>query len=136
VAALAPVVLRAWLDGDAVAAGLVDAAIGELAAGVRAASDAVAAAPGWRLSAVGGVVAGCPEFFGRLAAAAAGLGADPVMLIGDPAAAMADALAPLAAADPLTLSDPRIDGDAWYLDLADCTPVVRGGGANGKADHA
>jgi N-acetylglucosamine kinase-like BadF-type ATPase len=151
VAALAPVVLRAWLDGDAVAAGLIGAAIGELATAVRAARDAVALAPGWRLSAVGGVVGSCPEFFARLAAAAAGLGADPVMLVGDPAATTVAALAPLAVTDPLRLSDPRIDADAWHLDLAGGAPpaqasaaqgsdaqgrAAQGGGARGKADHA
>ena len=119
VAALAPTVLRAWLGGDPVAEGLVDAAIGELAAGARAARDAAGVGAGWRLSAIGGIVTGCPSFFGRLAAAAAGLGADPVMLISDPAAAMLAALARLAATDPMTLSDPRIDRDTWYPALAD-----------------
>jgi N-acetylglucosamine kinase-like BadF-type ATPase len=118
VAALAPVVLRAWLDGDAAAASLVDDAIGELATGIRAARDAAAVAAGWRLSVVGGLVTGCPEFFSRLAAATASLGADPVRLISDPAVSVLAALAQLAAADPIRLSDPRIDRDTWHLDLA------------------
>lgn len=126
VAALAPAVLQAWLDADTVAGELVDAAIGELAAGARAARDAATVGPGWRLSAAGGIVTGCPPFFSRLAAAAAGLGADPVILISDPAAAMLTALARLVATDPMTLSDPRIDRDTWYLDLAGAVPRTGG----------
>lgn len=152
VAALAPVVLQAWLGGDPAAAGLVEDAIGELVAGVqaardaagvrardtagvqaardaagvrardtagvRAAHDAAEVPPGWRLSVVGGVVTGCPEFLGALAAAAALLGADPVELISDPATAVLGALARLAVTDPIELSDPRIDHDIWHIDLA------------------
>jgi N-acetylglucosamine kinase-like BadF-type ATPase len=121
VAALAPIVLRAWLSTDAAAADVVDAVIGELAAGIRAARDAAALAPGWRLSVVGGVVIGRPEFFRKLAAAAAGLGAGPVTLVNEPAAVLLAALAPFAVTDPMKLSDPRIDDDAWYLDLANRT---------------
>ena len=126
VAALAPVVLRAWLDGDTAAAAAVDAAIGELAAGARAARDAAALAPGWRLSVAGGVVTGCPEFFDRFAAVAAGLGADPVMLISEPTTVLLSALARLAVTDPMRLSDPRIGRDAWYLDLAEQTADLHG----------
>jgi N-acetylglucosamine kinase-like BadF-type ATPase len=118
VAALAPIVLRAWLSGDPAAATLVDDAVGELAAGVRAARDAAAVGPGWRLSVAGGVATGCPEFFGALAAAAADLGAGPVTLISDPAAAVLAALTGLAGTDPVCLSDPRISRDVWYADLA------------------
>jgi N-acetylglucosamine kinase-like BadF-type ATPase len=118
VAALAPVVLRAWLGGDQAAACLVEEAIGELVLGVRAARDAAALPAVWRLSVAGGVVTGCPEFFGRLASAAAGLGADPVTLISDPAAAVLAALAQLARTSPIAVSDPRIDRDIWHLDLA------------------
>ncbi|HEX4059427.1 MAG TPA: BadF/BadG/BcrA/BcrD ATPase family protein [Streptosporangiaceae bacterium] len=123
VAALAPAVLRAWLGGDQVADGLVTDAIAELAVGARAARDAAGVGSGWRLSAIGGIVTGCPPFFARLAAAAAGLGADPVTLISDPAAAMLTALARLAATDPMTLSDPRIDRDSRYLDLTAQEPA-------------
>src|SRR5215831_5523034 len=126
VAALAPVVLRAWLDGDKPAADVVDAVIGELVAGARAARDAATVAPGWCLSVAGGVVTGCPEFFRRLAAAAAGLGADSVMLISEPTAVLLTALARLAMTDPMRLSDPRIDGDVWYLDLTDQTADLHG----------
>jgi N-acetylglucosamine kinase-like BadF-type ATPase len=132
VAALAPVVLRAWLDGDPAATSLVDTEVGELAAGARAARDAAGLAPGWRLSVAGGVVTGCPEFFAMLAAAVVGLGAGPVTLISDPAAVHLTALARLAVTDPMRLSDPRIGRDAWHLDLADRTA-----GFYGKADsHA
>lgn len=121
VAALAPIVLRAWLSADAAAADVVDAVIGELVVGMRAARDAAALAPGWRLSVAGGVVTGCPEFFRKLAASAAGLGAEPVTLVNEPAAVLLAALAPFAGTDPMKLSDPRIDDDAWYLDLANHT---------------
>jgi N-acetylglucosamine kinase-like BadF-type ATPase len=123
VAALAPVVLAAWLNGDQVAAELIDAMIGELVLAVRAACHAAGITPGWRVSVVGGVVTGCPPFFSKLAAATAALGADRVTLISDPADALVTALAPLAVTDPLTLADPRIDGDAWHVDLADRTAV-------------
>lgn len=119
VAALAPVVLRAWLAGDQAARCLVEDAIGELVLGVRAARDAAAVPGRWRLSVAGGVVTGCPEFFGALASAAAGLGADPVELISDPAAAVLAALADLARTDPIALADPRIHRDVWHLDLAE-----------------
>lgn len=140
VAALAPVVLRAWLDGDPAAASVVDAAIGELVAGARAARDAagigsaIASGSGsgigscWRLSVTGGVVTGCPEFFRALAAAAAALGADPVTLISDPAAAVLAALAGLAGTDPIELSDPRIDRDTWHVELGDRTAASYGRG--------
>jgi N-acetylglucosamine kinase-like BadF-type ATPase len=121
VAALAPVALRAWLAGDPVAAELVDTVIGELIAGVRAARNAAAVAPGWHLSVAGGVVTGCPQFFRKLATAAAGLGAHAVTLVRDPASALLTALAGLAATEPVNLCDPRIDGDVWHLDLADRT---------------
>ena len=150
VAALAPVVLRAWLDGDPVAAGVVDAAIGELVTGARAARDAAGVGRPWRLSVTGGVVTGCPEFFRALAAAAASLGAGPVTLVSDPAAAVLGALAGLAGltgltgpsaltgltglagpagADPIDLSDPRIDRDAWHLELGDRTAASYGRGS-------
>src|SRR5712692_6539936 len=126
VAALAPVVLRAWLDGDPAAAELVDAVIGELVVGIRAAHDAAAVAPGWHLSVAGGVVNGCPDFFDRVAAAATGLGARHVMLISDPTTVLLGALARLAVTDPIKLSDPRIDQEAWYLDFADRPTDLQG----------
>ncbi len=128
VAALAPVVLRAWLGEDPVAAEVIDDAIGELVAGVRAAREIAGIAGGWRLSVIGGVMTGCPEYFARLAKAAVRLGADPVELISDPAAAVLAALTQLAGSasirlsGPIRLSDPRIDRDVWRLDLAEpCT---------------
>jgi len=119
VAALAPIVARAWLGADAVATSLVEDAIGELVLGVRAARDAVALLPGWRLSVTGGVMIGCPEFFDMFALAAGRLGAEPVELISEPATAVLAALSRLAATVPVMLSDPRIDRDAWHVDLGD-----------------
>jgi N-acetylglucosamine kinase-like BadF-type ATPase len=126
VAALAPVVLRAWLDGDRAAADLVDAVIGELVVGMRAVRDAAAVAPGWYLSVAGGVVNGCPDFFDRVAVAATGLGARHVVLVSDPTTVLLEALARLAVTDPMNLSDPRIDQEAWYLDCADRTADPHG----------
>ena len=126
VAALAPIVLRAWLSADAAAADVVDAVIAELVTGIRAARDAAALAPSWRLSVAGGVVTGCPEFFRKLAAAAAGLGAGQVLLVNEPAAVLLAALALFAVVDPMKLSDPRIDDGAWYLDLANRTTDLGG----------
>jgi N-acetylglucosamine kinase-like BadF-type ATPase len=124
VAALAPVVLRAWLNADQVATGLVDTMISELVLAVRAGRDRAGITAGWRVSVVGGAMTGCPPLFSKLARAVARLGADPVTLVSDPAAALVTALAPLAVTDPLTLADPRIEGDAWHLDLA-ATPTER-----------
>lgn len=126
VAALAPVVLRAWLDGDPATADLVDAVIGELVVGIRAAHDAAAVAPGWHLSVAGGVVIGCPDFFDRVAVAATGLGARHVMLVSDPTTVLLGALVRLAGTDPMNLSDPRIGQEAWYLDFADRTTDLHG----------
>lgn len=110
VAALAPIVLRAWLEGDLVAANLVDEAIAELVLGVRAARDAAGLSPGWRLSVTGGTVVGCREFFGRLVTEVAHIGTDQVELIDDPAAAVLTALRQLTLTEPIVLSDPRISG--------------------------
>jgi N-acetylglucosamine kinase-like BadF-type ATPase len=121
VAGLAPVALRAWLDGDPAAADVIDAVIGELVVGIRAAGDAAAVAPGWHLSAAGGVVTGCPEFFRKLAAAATGLGARHVTLVSEPTTVLLTALARFAVTDPMGLPDPRIDQEAWLVDFADQT---------------
>lgn len=118
VAALAPIVLQAWLDSDPAAAGVVHEVIGELLLGVRAAATAAGLSPGWRLSVTGGVMTGCPEFFALLAKEAANLGADPVELICDPAAAVLDALTQVAGTDPMCLSDPRINRGVWRVDLS------------------
>jgi len=129
VAALAPLVLHAWRQGDAVAARLVTDAIGELALGVRAARDAAALRPGWRLSATGGVLAGSPEFLGELAAAATRLGAASVRLITDPAMAVLATLTRLCraqdSADVVRLLDRRIGRDVRHVDLGDPGRTVR-----------
>ncbi len=118
VAALAPVVLQAWQSGDEAAAAVVAAVLDELAAGLRAARDSAGLGPAWHMSAIGGVVTGCPEFFARLTAAAAELGAGAVTLISDPAAAVLAALTQIAAPESVSLSDPRIQRDSWCVDLA------------------
>jgi len=85
---------------------------------VRAARDAAALRPGWRLSGAGGVLTGSPEFFGELAAAATRLGAESARLITDPAMAVLGALGALA--EPaVKLRDRRIGRDARHVDLDD-----------------
>jgi N-acetylglucosamine kinase-like BadF-type ATPase len=115
VAALAPAVLQAWLDGDLVADALVGEAVGELMLGVRAAHDAAEVLPGWRLSVLGGVVTGCPDFFTRLAVAAASLGADRVELISDPVAEVLAALTQVSGSGFGRRPDRRVDRDVWDL---------------------
>ena len=117
VAALAPVVVRAWQDGDQVAGQLVADAIGELLLGVRAARDAAGLTAGWRLTSTGGVLAGSPPFFAEFAAAAGALGADPVSLVTDPVVPVLAALAQAAAHGPVRLADRRLGGDVRHLDL-------------------
>lgn len=117
VAALAPVVVHAWQDGDQVAGQLVADAIGELVLGVRAARDAAGLTAGWRLTSTGGVLAGSPPFFAEFAAAAAALGADPVSLVTDPAAPVLAALGQVAADGPVRLADRRLGAGVRHLDL-------------------
>lgn len=61
VAALAPAVCDAWLDGDGVAAEIVDAALGELVSAAAAASRRVALERA-KVLLSGGVLRGCPPF--------------------------------------------------------------------------
>jgi N-acetylglucosamine kinase-like BadF-type ATPase len=68
VAALAPVVCRCWLEGDAVADDIIDEALDELVAGVRTARDRANLTGGaWSAVLSGGVLRGCPEFADALA---------------------------------------------------------------------
>jgi N-acetylglucosamine kinase-like BadF-type ATPase len=129
VASLAPIVLRAWQSGDAVAASVIGNAIGELTVGVRAARDAAELAPGWCASATGGVMAASREFFDEFAAATTRLGATSVRLITDPATSILATLTRFASADPTTdmirVADRRISCHAWHVDLDDPGAVVR-----------
>ncbi|MFK3979397.1 BadF/BadG/BcrA/BcrD ATPase family protein [Micromonospora sp. NPDC050397] len=91
-ARLAPVVCRAWLGGDTVATGLVEAAVAELALGVRTVAERLELPPGYAVAAVGGVLTGCPEFFAALRARLSTEGVDRVELISDTVTTVADAL--------------------------------------------
>ena len=117
VAALAPLVVRAWQEGDGVAAGVVADAIRELTLGVSAARETAGLPPGWRLSATGGVMTGSPEFFRCFAVAAARLGAGTVRLLVDPATAILAAVTQFTADGPLTLTDSRVGDGVWHIDL-------------------
>ncbi|GAB3977916.1 hypothetical protein GCM10029978_069120 [Actinoallomurus acanthiterrae] len=66
VAALAPAVCDAWLDGDGPAAALVSAALDELVLGVRAARDRAGLTGHWSVAAGGGVLRGCPPLLTEL----------------------------------------------------------------------
>ena len=66
VAALAPAVCDAWLDGDDAAAALVSDAVGELVLGVRAARDRAGLTGDWSVAAGGGVLRGCPPLLAEL----------------------------------------------------------------------
>ena len=96
VAALAPVVLRGWRQGDQVAGRLVSAAIDELVLGVRAARDRAGLARGWALSASGGLFVGHADFFREFITATDGLASGSARLIADPASAILAALGELA----------------------------------------
>ena len=118
VAALAPVVVRAWRDGDEVAADVIAGAIHELTLGVSAARKTAGLPPGWRLSVTGGVMTGSPEFFRLFADAAARLGAGTVRLLVDPATAILAALTQFTADGPLALTDRRVGDGIWHIDLS------------------
>ncbi|WP_165990268.1 TIM barrel protein, partial [Streptomyces sp. YIM 98790] len=94
VAALAPVVCAAWLDGDATAAALVRAALDELVRGAATARDRAGLTGGWSAAVGGGVLRGCPrlsEAFARRLRTE--LGAGEVVFVGDPAGTVLDGLA-------------------------------------------
>ncbi len=104
VAALAPVVCRAWLDGDGVAGDLVTGAIGELGLGVRAAAAAAGLEGEWTVAAGGGVFLGCPEFLAEFRGEVLG----EVVVVTDPNATIEAALT-------AGVPDWALDDCAWTL---------------------
>ncbi|MCS7480094.1 TIM barrel protein [Umezawaea endophytica] len=108
VAALAPVVCRAWLDGDLVAHDLVTGAIAELGLGVRAAAAAAGLEGEWTVAAGGGVFLGCPEFLELFRGEVLG----EVVAVTNPNATIAAALAE-------GVPDWALNDCAWTLTLAD-----------------
>ncbi|HWO60320.1 MAG TPA: TIM barrel protein, partial [Umezawaea sp.] len=108
VAALAPVVVRAWLDDDLVAGDLVTNAIAELGLGVRAAAAAAGLEGEWTVAAGGGVFLGCPEFLQLFRGEVLG----EVVAVTDPNATIGAALA-------AGVPDWALDDCAWTLTLAD-----------------
>ena len=87
VAALAPAVCRCWLAGDQVAGKVIDTALHDLVAGVRAARDRVGLdGDTWSAVLSGGVVRGCREFAATLAdRLTAELGTTRPTVVDDPA---------------------------------------------------
>ncbi|WP_199443162.1 TIM barrel protein [Umezawaea beigongshangensis] len=118
VAALAPLVCRAWLDGDAVAASLVAGAVGELVLGIDAAARGAGLTGRWAVAAGGGVFTGCPELLAELERALlAELLVSEVVAVTDPNSAVRAALESCVEGDVLALP-PAVAGHcAWTLDL-------------------
>jgi len=87
VAALAPLVLAAAEEGDAVAAEIVGSAAGELAAAAEAAARLLGLGPAFPVALAGGLLASHAGYRGRFLAAVAGRGltADPVAVVAEPA---------------------------------------------------
>lgn len=87
VAALAPAVCRCWLAGDPVAGQVIDTALHDLVAGVRAARDRAGLDDEpWSAVLSGGVVRGCREFAAALAdRLTAELGTTRPTVVDDPA---------------------------------------------------
>ncbi|WP_165956272.1 BadF/BadG/BcrA/BcrD ATPase family protein [Streptomyces hainanensis] len=112
VAALAPVVCRCWLAGDAAAGAVVARALDDLVAAVRAARNLAGLAGEWTAALNGGVFRGCPEFaaaLGRRLVAELGA-AGPPEPVADPAGRVLAALRAHPAGLPGTLA-----GWAWTV---------------------
>ncbi|GAA4602080.1 hypothetical protein GCM10023195_06000 [Actinoallomurus liliacearum] len=126
VAALAPAVCDAWLDGDEPATALVTAALDELILGVRAAHDRAELTGPWSAAAGGGVLRGCPEMLTELDRRLRNeLGAAHVAPITEPVTTVHAALRH-------TLKDGRLDPPggpagtaAWLIDLDPPPPRPR-----------
>jgi sugar phosphate isomerase/epimerase/N-acetylglucosamine kinase-like BadF-type ATPase len=114
VAALAPAVSDAWLDGDEWAAELVSTALGELVLGVRAGRDRAGLTGEWSVAAGGGVLRGCPPLLAELDRRLRGeLSVADVVPVTEPVASVHAALAS-------RVRDGRVHpppGAAWLLDL-------------------
>ena len=119
VAALAEVVTEAWQDGDPVAAGVVEQALGDLRTAVLAGVRRAGLPPGWCAVLAGGVFTGCAAlrmaFSDRLAAVGAGCSVP----VPDPAASLFESLAELTElTDPVELTDPADPVPASWLGSA------------------
>jgi sugar phosphate isomerase/epimerase/N-acetylglucosamine kinase-like BadF-type ATPase len=114
VAALAPAVSDAWLDGDEWAGELVSTALGELVLGVRAGRDRAGLKGAWSVAAGGGVLRGCPPLLAELDRRLHGeLSVAEVVPVTEPVASVHAALRS-------RVSDGRVSpppGAAWLLDL-------------------
>ncbi|GAA2690499.1 MULTISPECIES: TIM barrel protein [Actinosynnema] len=124
VAALAPQVCRAWVDGDAVATGIVDQALDDLVTGARAAAEAAGLLPGtpgaqpFPVAVGGGVPHGCPEFLAELEVRLrAALPITEVLPVDEPARTVQAALQSCEHAGEIVLPHTIEDHSAWLLDL-------------------
>lgn len=113
VAALAPAVCDAWLDGDEPASALVSAAIGELILGVRATRDRAGLTGDWAVAAGGGVLRGCPPLLEELdRRLRSEVYATDVVAVTEPAVAVRAALA-----SRVHDGEVRVDAPARLFDL-------------------
>jgi N-acetylglucosamine kinase-like BadF-type ATPase len=87
VAALAPAVFDAWLDGDGVAGKVVDVALGELVLAAAGASRSVALDRA-KVLLSGGVLRGCPPFADALSERLRGAGFHPLPALAEPVASL------------------------------------------------
>ncbi|GGP55513.1 TIM barrel protein [Saccharothrix coeruleofusca] len=118
VAALAPVVCRAWLEGDEVAASIVARAVDELVVGVAAAARSAGLEDEYLVAAGGGVLRGNPELLTELDwALRAALPVSGLVPVPDPDEAVLAALTACVRDGDIVLP-PGLDGAcAWLLDL-------------------
>ncbi|MET9108931.1 TIM barrel protein [Streptomyces zhihengii] len=131
VAALAPLVCRAWSAGDAVAASVVSDVVDELVAGARAAAAGARLRGSWSLAIGGGVPHGSPEFAALLRQRLREL-LDPVDIVEttDPVAAALSALdAGGRGSGPLPAPLRAVVGQAESTDAASPYGRRSGGGA-------
>lgn len=114
---LAGAVCAAWVRGDHVAGEVVDAAVGELVAGVRAVRHRLGLPDGFAVATTGGVLTGCPELQRELTARLrAEAGAGVVVAVEETARVVLAALERLVDADRRPALPEGIAGrHAWLL---------------------
>ena len=120
VAELAPIVVEAWLDGDAVAGELIDALLDEQILGIQAAHDLAGIDGGWSLRVTGGLMTGWRALYDALAARAVlSLRAESVALVSDPATAVLVALRALSSDTETRVPPAWLEQEIWRLPLGE-----------------
>ncbi|MFG2041324.1 BadF/BadG/BcrA/BcrD ATPase family protein [Dactylosporangium sp. NPDC048998] len=116
-AALAPLVCSAWLDGDAVAARLVAEAVEELALGVRAVAGRLELPAPYGVAVLGGLLTGRPQLRELLQARLTASGAGVVVHVPDPVSAVLAALRHVAGPDGWPVLPPGLRPHARLVRL-------------------